>query len=140
MLRLNILHTHTSKLVTRVLDPKILDKILRQSPQPQKQVKTELSKLGLKVISLKDEALSNESKSSETASSFDSESLKKKKKEHKFKKHKKSGINAKSSDKVKDPQRWPHAYLQYVFVNKQVKFDFLSFLRMICMSQNGKVA
>ena len=81
MLRLKLLHTHTSKLVTRVLDPKILDKILRQSPQPQKQVKTELSKLGLKVISLKDEALSNESESSETASSFDSESLEKKKKE-----------------------------------------------------------
>ena len=39
----------------------------------------------------------------------------------------KSGINAKSSDKVKDPQQWPHAYLQYEFVNKQVKFDELDF-------------
>ena len=43
------------------------------------------------------------------------------------KKHKKSGMNAKSSDKVKDPQQWPHAYLQYEFVNKHVKFDELDF-------------
>ena len=130
---------------------------LRQNPKLQKQVKKELSKLGLKVISLKDESSSSESESSETTSSSDSESSKKKKKKHKSKKnkadtessdssssddsdaskkkkkkhkskkHKKSGINAKSSDKVKDPQRWPHAYLQYEFVNKQVKFDELDF-------------
>ena len=126
---------------------------LRQNPKLQKQVKKELSKLGLKVISLKDESSSSERESSDIASSSDSESSRKKKKKHKSKKnktdtesssssssddsdyskkkkkkhksmkHKKSGINAKSSDKVKDPQRWPHAYLQYEFVNKQVKFD-----------------
>ena len=130
---------------------------LRQNPKLQKQVKKELSKLGLKVISLKDESTSSDSKSSDTSStsdsdlskkkkkkhkskknktdtetsdsssSEDSDSSKKKKKKHKSKKHKKSGINAKSSDKVKDPQRWPHAYLQYEFVNKQVKFDELDF-------------
>ena len=53
---------------------------LRQSPKLQKQVKKELSKLGLKVISLKDESSSSENESSETASSSDSESSKKKKK------------------------------------------------------------
>ena len=130
---------------------------LRQNPKLQKQVKKELSKLGLKVISLKDESTSSDSESSDTSStsdsdlskkkkkkhkskknktdtetsdsssSEDSDSSKKKKKKHKSKKPKKSGINAKSSDKVKDPQRWPHAYLQYEFVNKQVKFDELDF-------------
>ena len=131
---------------------------LRQNPKLQKQVKKELSKLGLKVImSLKDEPSSSECESSDTSStsdsdlskkkknkhkskknktdtetsdsssSEDSDSSKKKKKKHKSKKHKKSGINAKSSDKVKDPQRWPHANLQYEFVNKQVKFDELDF-------------
>ena len=45
--------------------------------------------------------------------------------EKKGKKHKNSGINAKASEKVKYPQRWPHAHLQYEYVNKQVKFDDL---------------
>ena len=68
-----------------------------------------------------------DTETSDSSSSDDSDSSKKKKKKHKSKKHKKSGINAKSSDKVKDPQLWPHAYLQYEFVNKQVKFDELDF-------------
>lgn len=62
----------------------------------------------------------------------------------------KAGINAKVFDKVKDPQCWPHAHLQYKVVNKQVKFDELNFqlfwqakfpfsLRMICQNQKGKV-
>ena len=53
---------------------------LRQNPKLQKQVKKELSKLGLKVISLKDESSSSESKSSETSSTSDSDLLTKKKK------------------------------------------------------------
>ena len=53
-----------------------------------------------------------------------SESYSKKDRKKKGKKHKK-GINAKASDKVKYPQRWPHAHLQYEYVNKQVKFDDL---------------
>ena len=57
---------------------------------------------------------------SDSLSTSDSDSSKKKKK---HKKHKKSGINAKASDRVKNPQCWPHAHLQYEFVNKQVKFD-----------------
>ena len=39
----------------------------------------------------------------------DSENEKKKKKKNKFK----SRINAKAADRVKHPQRWPQAYLQY---------------------------
>ena len=97
---------------------------LRKNPKLQKQVQKELSKLGLKVVL--SSSSSSESESTDS-SSTDSDSSKKKKKKHKSKKHKKSGINAKSSDKVKDPQRWPHAYLQYEFVNKQVKFDELDF-------------
>ena len=99
--------------------------VLRKNPKLQKQVQKEVSKLGLKVV-LSSSSSSSESESTDS-SSTDSDSSKKKKKKHKSKKHKKSGINAKSSDKVKDPQRWPHAYLQYEFVNKQVKFDELDF-------------
>ena len=99
---------------------------LRENPKLQKQVQKELIKLGLKVVSLQSESSSSESEFFDS-SSTDSDSSKKKKKKHKSKKHKKLGINAKSSDKVKDPQQWPHAYLQYEFVNKQVKFDELDF-------------
>ena len=50
-------------------------------------------------------------------------------KKHKNKRHpkKKSGIKAKASDKVKAPQKWPHAHLQYEFVNKEMKFDDLDY-------------
>ena len=36
-------------------------------------------------------------------------------------------LKAKSSDKVKAPQKWPHAHLQYEFVNKEVKFEDLDY-------------
>ena len=61
---------------------------------------------------------SSESSSSSEDSSSNNEK-KKKKKKHKHKK--KSGIKAKASDKVRHPQKWPHAHLQYEHVNKQVK-------------------
>ena len=70
---------------------------LRQNPKLQKQVKKELSKLGLKVISLKDESSSSERESSNTASSSDSESSKKKKKKHKSKKNKTDTESSSSS-------------------------------------------
>ena len=38
-----------------------------------------------------------------------------------------SGINAKASDKVRYPQRWPHAHLQFEYLNKQMKFEELDF-------------
>ena len=59
---------------------------LRQNPKLQKQVKKELSKLGLKARSLKDEYTSSESESSDTSSTSDSDMSKKKKKKHKSKK------------------------------------------------------
>ena len=34
-------------------------------------------------------------------------------------------------DKVKSPQKWPHAYLQFEYVNKQVKFDELDYRMFI---------
>ena len=53
------------------------------------------------------------------------------KKQKSKKKKKKSGINSKASDRVKFPQRWPQAYLQFEYVNKQVKFDDLDFKQFI---------
>ena len=55
---------------------------LRQNHKLQKQVKKELSKLGLQVMSLKDESSSSESESSKTASSSDSKLSKKKNKKN----------------------------------------------------------
>ena len=118
----------SSGAVTGVISESDTDQLtiddLRKNPKLQKKVQKELNKLGLKCIAVENES-SCESDSSNSSCSTQSDSSCKKKKKHR--KHKKSGINAKSSDKVKDPQRWPHAYLQYEFVNKQVKFDELDF-------------
>ena len=96
---------------------------LRKNPKLQNKVKKELKKIGLSCNNLDSSSSSvSSSSSSESSSSSDSESIKKKKK---HRKHKKSGINAKASDRVKNPQKWPHAHLQYEFVNKQMKFDEL---------------
>ena len=46
-------------------------------------------------------------------------------------KKKKSGINSKASDRVKFPQQWPQSYLQFEYVNKQLKFDELDFKQLI---------
>ena len=50
-----------------------------------------------------------------------------KKKKRKKKKKVKSGIN----DRVKHPQQWPQAYLQFEFVSKQLKYDDLDFKQFI---------
>lgn len=92
-------------------------------------VRKELINLGLQVedkssdISLSDLNLSND----DSASSSDKIEHKSKHSLHK----KKSGIKAKSSDKVLSPQKWPHAHLQFEYVNKQVKFDDLDFKMFI---------
>ena len=65
--------------------------------------------------------------SSSSDSSDDEYDQKSAKKKHKKKKKKKSGISAKSSDKVKFPQKWPHAHLQYEYVNRHLKYDELDF-------------
>ena len=92
---------------------------LRDDDQLRHKVQRELKKHGL----LDDMSESSSEGSSSDNDSGDSENKKKKKHKHK----KKSGINAKASDKVRYPQKWPHAHLQYEHVNKQVKYDELDF-------------
>ena len=94
---------------------------LRANDDLRHKVQKELKKHGL----LSDMSSSSSDSSSSDDSSTSSNSEKKKKKKHKHKK--KSGINAKASDKVRYPQKWPHAHLQYEHVNKQVKYDELDF-------------
>ena len=84
----------------------------------------------LKFLALLSDSEADGSDGSSSESYFDSSSdnakseSKKKKKKHRTKK---SGINAKASDRVKHPQKWPHSHLQFEFVNKQVKYDELDF-------------
>ena len=103
---------------------------LRNDEQLKSLVRKELKKLGLadadNFDSDTDSTCSSPSSSSDDDST-DNDSKSKKKE----KKKKKSGINAKSSDKVKFPQEWPHTHLQYEHVNKQIKFQDLSFRLLI---------
>ena len=99
---------------------------LRSDSKLRHKVQKQLKEHGL----LSD--LSSSSSDSSSSSYFedsddDSKSEKKSKKKHKHSHRKKSGINAKASDKVKHPQKWSHAHLQYEHVNKHVKFDDLDF-------------
>ena len=105
-----------------ISDEPITIEDLRKNPKLQNKVKKELKKIGLTSSNLNNSSSSSSGDSSDSSSASDDDNSKKKKK---HKKHKKSGINAKASDRVKNPQRWPHAHLQYEFVNRQVKFDDL---------------
>ena len=77
----------------------------------------------------KKKSSSKDEKQSDVSYLTDDDSSDKKKK--KKGKKKKSGINSKASDRVKFPQRWPQAYLQFEYVNKQLKFDDLDFKQFI---------
>ena len=77
----------------------------------------------------KKKSSSKDEKQSDVSYFTDDDSSDKKKK--KKGKKKKSGINSKASDRVKFPQRWPQAYLQFEYVNKQLKFDDLDFKQFI---------
>lgn len=90
---------------------------LRADDKLRRKVRKELTKQGL----VSDDSSSD----SYFDDSDDSKSNADKNKKHKHKKR--SGINAKSSDKVRYPQKWPHSHLQYEYVNKQMKYDELSF-------------
>lgn len=46
-------------------------------------------------------------------------------------KKKQSGIVAKATDKVKNPQLFPHNYLQFEYVNKDIKFKQLNFKQFV---------
>ena len=98
---------------------------LRKDKKLRNRVKKELKKCGIVSNSSSDSESSDESYFDSSDSKSD-QSSKKKKKQKKHKK-KKSGINAKASDRVKNPQKWPHSHLQFEHVNKQVKFDELNF-------------
>lgn len=93
---------------------------LRDNDKLRHKVQKELKKHGL--LSDMSNSSSDSSSSEDSLSSCENE---KKKKKHKHMKI--SGINAKASDKVRHPQKWPHAHLQYEHVNKQVKYDELDF-------------
>ena len=73
--------------------------------------------------------INNSSTQSSSSSSVSSEERKKSKsKDKKKKKHKlKSGITAKASDRVKHPQKWTQAHLQYEHISKQIQFKDLDF-------------
>lgn len=117
--------------IRSVNDNEVTVQSLRKDNELKRLVRKELSKLGLKSEDSSEDSSSSSSSSSDSSEEdiYTSEcSLRQQKKKKKKKHHKKkSGINAKSSDKVKFPQKWPHAHLQFEFVNKQVKFDELDF-------------
>ena len=99
-----------------------------------KHLKAKVHKL-MKQFALNDEVEDSNPVDSESNSSYfeseksdrDSDDSKKKKKKKKVK----SGINAKAADRVKHPQRWPQAYLQFEFVSKQLKYDDLDMKQFI---------
>ena len=88
----------------------------------------ELAKLGLGSVGSVDSDSSGSA--SGTQDSSDS-AVSSAKKHNKKSRSKKSGINAKASDRVKFPQNWPHAHLQYEYVNKQMTYDELDFKMFI---------
>ena len=111
---------------------------LRNDEHLQSLVRKELKKMGL--ADKNDESsdtdsdrsfISSSSSDSDDSSSDNHSNSKSKKKNKKKKKKKKSGISAKASDKVKFPQEWPHAHLQYEHVNKHVKFQDLNFKLLV---------
>lgn len=131
---------HINELMSSDSDNEIDINALRKDKKLRKSVKKELKSLGLHCEDLssasKSPDMSSESTSSSSSDESDDESSSsrkhKKSKGHKSKKNKKkSGIKAKSSDKVKSPQKWPHAYLQFEYVNKQVTFDELDYRMFI---------
>lgn len=100
---------------------------LRKDTKLRNRVKKELKKCGIVSESSSDSESSAESYFDSSESDTKSDQSNKKKKKQKKHKKKKSGINAKASDRVKNPQKWPHSHLQFEHVNKQVKFDELNF-------------
>ena len=98
---------------------------LRKDDKLQSLVKQELRKLGLHEYL--DSAVSSSCDSSDESADSCYDGKREKKKSSKRTSKKMSGINAKASDKVRYPQRWPHAHLQFEYVNKQVKFEDLDF-------------
>ena len=109
---------------------------LRNDEHLQTLVRKELKKMGLSDKNAESSDTDSDISSSSSSSSSDSDDSSSDNKSHskskkKKKKKKKSGISAKASDKVKFPQEWPHAHLQYEHVNKHVKFQDLNFKLLV---------
>ena len=115
---------------------------LRNDKKLKQKVASQLKKLSVKDdssdseydIACSDSSFSDDSESdsdsdSSSYSSRNSRSAKKKK--HRKSKNKKSGIKSKASDKVRFPQRWPHASLQFEYVNKSRSFHESSFALLV---------
>ena len=77
-------------------------------------------------VSDSDSSSSSESDSDSDSASSSTENCKSKKS-----KAKKSGIVSKPTDKVKNPQSFPHNYLQFEYVNKDLKFKQLNFKQLV---------
>ncbi|XP_053399112.1 uncharacterized protein LOC128556961 [Mercenaria mercenaria] len=113
---------------------------LRKNSKLSKKVNQQMKQLGLTDPDLDvsnsdsdsesetDSSTTSSSDSSDTESSSDSEieTKKKHKKSTKKSKSKKSGIKAKSSDKVKFAQKYPHSQLRYEFVSRHISFQDLN--------------
>ena len=107
---------------------------LRNDEHLQTLVRKELKRMGIASDNQNVTSSSDTDSETSSSSSSDSDSYSLDKghsKSKKQKKKKRSGINAKSSDKVKFPQEWPHAHLQYEHVNKHVKFQDLNFKLLV---------
>ena len=112
--------------VAETISDEININTLRQDEDLRKIVRKELEAFGL---SSNQGSINTSSTQSSSSSSSSSEERKKSKsRDKKKKKHKlKSGITAKASDRVKHPQKWPQAHLQYEHVSKQIQFKDLDF-------------
>jgi len=112
---------------------KLTIKDLRKNNNLKKTVKKQISTLGL--LSDSDSSDSSEEVNSSSSSSAqystssyeESQSESDRESVHRIKKDKrrKSGIAIKSQDKVKCAQRYPHTYLRYEFVSKNISFEDL---------------
>ncbi|CAG2243504.1 unnamed protein product [Mytilus edulis] len=82
-------------------------------------------------VSDSDSSSSESDSDSDSSSSTSSDDSVKKRKVKKSAKKKKSGLVSKSTDKVKNPQFFPHNYLQFEYVNKDLKFKQLNFKQFV---------
>lgn len=118
-------------------------KTLRKNKTLKEKVASQLRKLGLD-NDLSEDSTSSESETSDSDSDSDASLSSIASNKHSEKKHsshskkkktkkskKKSGIKSKASDKVKFPQKWPQASLQFEFVTKNAEFKDLSFKLLV---------
>jgi hypothetical protein len=122
---------------------------LRKMTDLQKKTKKTLAQLGLVDMTESDSSTESDDNSSYSFSSTDAEEFnidsRKKKSKNNRKHGSKSGITSKSSDMVKNRQRFPHSNLRFDFASRNVTFENLEFnlfiageLEIIMSSITGK--